>query len=320
LINRSIFILQRFLPLWIIFFAVVAFLLPDVFKALGAVTSLALALIFLFMGMSISYQSFLTVIKRPKDLILGMGMKWIITVAISVALAYLFFRDNASLAAGIILAGTVPSGTSANLYTLLAEGTPALSITLAAIDTVIAPFMTPVLMQVLAGHWIPVSFWSLFLNIVYIVFIPIMIGLVLQWKWSGFIEGIKPFLPLSSILALFVIVLGVVASAYESIMMYTSVLPLLIAAVFVQVAFPMAAGYYIARLLKVSEPNCRAMLFHVGICNTALSATLAMNYIDPLAAVPSVVNMVINLTLGAFVANVLGKKSAVVHGGAEGSA
>lgn len=307
-LHYSIVVLQKFLPVWIVFFAILAFMFPNFFQAFGAAPPYALAFIFLLMGMSISYQSFLAVFKQPRELLLGMGMKWIITVFVSVLLAYVFFRENSSLAAGIILAGTVPSGTSANLYTLLAEGTVALSITLAGIDTFIAPFMTPLLMQLFAGTFIPISFWTLFLNIIYIVFIPLLLGLFIQWKWSGLVEKVRPVLPLTSIFALFVIVLGVIASAYYSIIVYTAQLPLLFVVVFFQVVTPMAAAYYIARLCKVPEASCRAMLFHVGICNTALSATLAIHHIDPLAAVPSVVNMVINLSVGAFVANWLHSK------------
>ncbi|WP_096200793.1 bile acid:sodium symporter family protein [Bacillus sp. FJAT-45350] len=305
-LRKVIFVLQRFLPIWIILCSVIAFVFPSLFSFLGSVTPWALAFIFLLMGMSISFDSFMAVLKKPQELLLGMAMKWMITVGISVLLAYLFFRDNASLAAGIILAGTVPSGTSANVYTLLAGGTVELSIALATIDTFIAPFMTPYLMQLFAGQFIPVSFWTLFLNIVYIVFVPIAIGVFLQWRWGNKITSIRPFFPLCSVVALLVIVVSVTSNAYESIIQYMWALPSLFLVVFIQVALPMVLSYLIAKYLcKFPEATCRALLFHVGICNTALSATLAMNHIDPLAAVPSVVNMVINLSLGALVANLL---------------
>lgn len=312
LLQRITAVFQRFLPLWILFSAIIAFLLPAFFMPLGGATPFALAFIFLLMGMTITIDRFVIVLKKPKELMVGMGLKWILTVGISVILAYVFFRDNANLAAGIILAGTVPSGTSANLYTLLAEGTVALSITLAAVDTFIAPFMTPVLMQLFAGQFIPVSFLDLFLNIVYIVFVPLFIGLFIQWKWGKKVEKVQPFFPLSSMLALILIVLGVIAGAYESIVAYTSLLPMLCAVIFFQVTIPMAGGYYIAKFLKLPEASCRAMIFHVAISNTALSATLAMNHIAPLAAVPSVLNMVMNLSIGAFVANVLKNRPAEV--------
>ncbi|MBU8907974.1 bile acid:sodium symporter family protein [Desertibacillus haloalkaliphilus] len=302
-------VLQRFLPIWILVFAVIAFLFPGLFTSLSGVTPFALAFIFLLMGMSISFQSFIDIVKKPKALLVGMAMKWSVTVMISVGLAYLFFQEHPSLAAGVILAGTVPSGTSANLYTLIAEGTVALSITLAAIDTFIAPFMTPLLMDVFAGKFIPVSFWELFLSIVYIVFIPILAGLFLQWKWEKTLDRVRKVFPTLSIVSLLVIVLAVISSAYTSLDAYSSMLPLLFFIVAIQVAIPMFLCYVIARFFGISEPNCRAILFHTGICNTALSATLAMNHIDALAAVPSVVNMVVNLSLGAFMANWFSRQS-----------
>ena len=66
----------------------------------------------------------------------------------------------------------------------------------------------------------------------------------------------------------------------------------------------MFAGYFIAKSLKISEVNSRAILFHTGICNTALAATLAMQHINSMAAVPAVANMIVNLTMGALVANI----------------
>src|SRR5699024_9875666 len=87
-----------------------------------------------------------------------------------------------------------------------------------------------------------------------------------------------------------------------------SLLPLIFIAVILQVVIPMIAGYGIARAIGITEENTLAILFHTGICNTALSATLAMDHISNLAAVPAVANMVVNLTIGALVANLFEKK------------
>src|SRR5699024_12381684 len=71
-----------------------------------------------------------------------------------------------------------------------------------------------------------------------------------------------------------------------------------------QVMIPMYLGYVMARkLLKLPKEYAISICFHTGICNTALSATLATEHLTTLAAVPSVLNMIINLTIGAFVAN-----------------
>lgn len=308
LLQTLTFLFQRFLPLWILTFAALAFLAPNFFAPFAHFPPFALGFIFFLMGMTISFESFVEVFKRPKVLLIGMGLKWLLTVVVSVALAFIFFREEGKLAAGVILAGVVPSGTSANVYTLLADGTVALSLTLASIDTFIAPFMTPFLMELFAGQFIPITFLDLFLNIIYIVFIPIACGMLIQLFLAKQIQKVRPVFSLLSIFSLFVIVLGVIVGAYESVLSFTSTIPLLLVVVFIQVAFPMAASYYIAKWFGAPEASCRAILFHVGICNTALSSTLALSYIDPLAAVPSVLNMITNLSLGAAVANWFARK------------
>ena len=86
-------------------------------------------------------------------------------------------------------------------------------------------------------------------------------------------------------------------------------LPLLGVAVVVQVTAPMWAGYKLAQWLGLKEEECRAILFETGICNTALAALLALDHISAAAAVPAVANMVVNLSVGAFVALQLSKRT-----------
>lgn len=301
-------LISRFLPVWIVLLSLIAYSFPDAFISIRGLTGVGLGTIFLLMGLSLSTEKLLTVIKNPKHALLGVLLKWTIMVAVTVSVAYLFFRDNAELATGVILAGTVPSGTSANIYTFIAGGEAALSITMATLDTFISPLLTPTLVQVFSGKLIPIAFWPLFINIIYIVFIPLLTGLLLQWKWAKRIEVVKPYMSVLSQLALFIVVLSVISNAQSSLQDNLSALPLIFLAVFFQVSIPMAAGYFIAKWLKVPEENARAILFHTGICNTALAATLAMEHVSSLAAVPAVANMVVNLTLGAIVANLFANK------------
>lgn len=79
-------------------------------------------------------------------------------------------------------------------------------------------------------------------------------------------------------------------------------------AVFFQVSIPIFVDYFISKSLKVPEENARAILFHTRICNTAFAATLELEHVSSLAAVPAVANMVVNLTLGAVMANIFARK------------
>lgn len=306
-------LISKFLPLWIVLLSLIAYLFPNAFIPIRSLTGIGLGTIFLLMGLSLSTDALFSIIKSPKYALLGVLFKWTITVIVSITVAYLFFRDNAELATGVILAGTVPSGTSANIYSFIAGGEVALSITMATMDTFISPILTPTFVQVFAGKLIPITFLPLFINIICIVFIPLLIGLILQWKWAKKIEVVKPYTAVLSQLALFIVVLSVISSAQHSLQSNLSMLPIIFVAVLFQVTIPMFAGYFISRWMKVSEENSRAILFHVGICNTALAATLTMEHVSSLAAVPAVANMVVNLTIGAIAANLFAKKYRITN-------
>lgn len=300
--------ISRFLPLWILLLSLIAYLVPKFFGPIQGLTGVCLGAIFLFMGMSLSTEQIMNVIKRPKFAFIGIGLKWIIMVGVTIIIAFGFFSHNPEIASGIILAGTVPSGTSANIYTFIAGGEVALSITMATLDTIISPLLTPTLVQASVGKVVPVDFMALFMNIVWIVFVPLFIGLFTQWRFPKRVAIIKPYTGLLSQLALFVVVLSVISRAQPALHENMALLPLIFLAVILQVSIPMFSGYYISKLCKVPRANMVAITFHTGICNTALSATLAMEHFSSLAAVPAVANMIVNLTIGAIVAKVFEKR------------
>lgn len=301
-------LISRFLPLWILGLSLIAYVIPNVFSPIQGLTGICLGAIFLFMGMSLSTEQIIGVIKQPKYAFIGISLKWIIMVVVTIIIAFTFFANNSELASGIILAGTVPSGTSANIYTFIAGGEVALSITMATLDTIISPLLTPTLVQASVGKVVPVDFFALFINIIWIVFVPLFIGLFLQWKFPKRIAVVKPYTGFLSQLALFAVVLSVISKAQPALQDNMAMLPLIFVAVILQVSIPMFSGYYISKVLKVPRVNMIAITFHTGICNTALSATLAMEHFSSLAAVPAVANMIVNLTIGAIVAKVFEKR------------
>ena len=88
------------------------------------------------------------------------------------------FNFPAEIAAGIVLIGSSPSGLASNVMAYLAKANVALSVTLTAVATLMAPFMTPILMKYLAGSFVPIDFISMMISIVKIVILPIALGLI----------------------------------------------------------------------------------------------------------------------------------------------
>jgi BASS family bile acid:Na+ symporter len=298
-------VVSRLMLLWIVLFAVTAVLWPGPFLPLQPLAGYCIGFVLFLMGLTLDLKRLVFFFRNPAVPLIGICGKWIITFAISVALAGLFFPHHPQLAGGVILTGAVPSGTSASLFSLIGGGDVALSVTMSAADTFIGPAVTPVLARWGMGSVVTFAMGPFVWQMLKFVFIPLVTGNLLQVLSRRLSEGVRKATPVLSSVALYIVVLGVVSAAGPALLENRPVLlPLFIVAV-LQVALPMIAGYVYARLWRLDEPACRSILFEVGIPNAALAAVLASTNIGPLAGLAAIVNLVCNMTLGAAAASIL---------------
>jgi BASS family bile acid:Na+ symporter len=302
-------IITKFLPLWIIVCAFLGYQFPEWFTVVKNGSAFCLGFILFVMGLTLSRETLKRVLLHPRNAIIGVCGKWIVTAGISFLLANLFFTHQNEIKTGIILAGSVPSGTSANLYTMMAGGSVALSILMSTIDTFIGPFFTPLIMKLTAANNVHVAITPLILKMVYVVLIPITAGLFIQWKFEEKITAVRSMIPVLSSIALLIVDVSVVSNAHTMLARNIKILPMLFICVVVQIILPMILGYVYSTIFKMEEPERRSIVYEFGICNTALAALLAMESIGPIAAVPAVTNMIMNTSLGALIAILWEKKS-----------
>lgn len=152
------------------------FLQVGSFELKGLIIPL-LQIIMFGMGSQMSLKDFKGVIMSPRAVLIGVICQFTIMPFIAWMLIS-FFRFPAEIAAGIILVGASPSGLASNVMAFLAKANVALSVTLTAVATLLAPVLTPLIMQTLAGELIPVDFWNMMLGIMNMVIIPIVAGLI----------------------------------------------------------------------------------------------------------------------------------------------
>lgn len=129
------------------------------------------------MGSQMSFRDFAGVIKMPKGVLLGLLCQFTIMPIIGFTIAT-SFGFPPEIAAGIVLVGSSPSGLASNVMSFIAKANLALSVTLTAFATMLAPLVTPTLMKYLAGQFVPIDFWSMMLSIINIVILPIVAGLM----------------------------------------------------------------------------------------------------------------------------------------------
>ena len=113
-----------------------------------------LQIIMFGMGTAMSFNDFYGVIKMPKGVFVGLICQFSIMPVLGFTLATAF-DFPAEIAAGVVLIGSSPSGLASNVMAYLAKANIALSVTLTAVATLVAPFMTPLLMKYLAGSFCP---------------------------------------------------------------------------------------------------------------------------------------------------------------------
>lgn len=296
-------IISRRLPLLIVLVAISTFFSPIYWKVASWVPSLLLGIVIFFTGLSMNISAIKGIQTKKKELLLAVLLKWTLTVVVSIGLAYSFFSSKPEIAAGIILSGTVPSATAATLYTFLAGGNASLVIAASLIDIAISPIVTPLSMLGLSGSQITLSFFKLLQSFFFIVVVPLGIGLLIQRLFPQLSTHSRSITRFGSSLSLLLIIHTIVGHGSKAISLELELLPLIVVVTFIQVVFPMGAAYFIAKKLFIEEEDARALLFQVGLCNTALAAILAFEFIGELAAIAPIVNMIINLSVGSMIAN-----------------
>ncbi len=277
--------LSRLFPLWAILVAVAAYCLPASFTPLLPYVTGLLTVVMFGLGVTLTFADFRRVIVQPAPVIAGVVVHYIVMPLAAFLIAKALHMD-AQLTTGMILVGSVASGTGSTLMVYLAGGDVALSITIAAISTLVGIVATPLLTRFYVDASIPVDVRGMLLSILQIVALPVGAGLLLNHFVPKLVKRVEPILPFVSIVAILAIIGAVVAGSQASI---ASVGPLVLVAVVLHNGFGLLGGYWGGKLLGFEENVCRTLAFEVGMQNSGLAAALGKIYFSPLAALPGAI-------------------------------
>lgn len=267
-----------------------------------------LGIVMFGMGLTLKVKDFAVVFSRPKDILLGFAAQFVIMPLLAFLLTKVFNLPT-ELAVGVILVGTCPGGTSSNVMTYLSHGDVALSVGMTACSTIFAPLFTPLLTLLYAGQRVDVNVVAMFMSILQVVFIPLVLGFVLNYFFGKFMQHIARILPLISTIAIVMIVATVVCHNAAKIM--TSGL-LIIAVVVLHNVLGYLTGYGAAKALRLDTTKCRAISIEVGMQNSGLATSLAATHFAqyPLATIPGAMFSVWHNISGAILANIFNAQSA----------
>lgn len=243
------------------------------------ILNLLLSIVLFTMGTTLKVEDFTNVFKKPKEISVGIATQYIAMPLIALALAKIFSLNEA-LTVGLILVGTVPGGTASDVITFLSKGDVALSVSLTAISTVIAPIITPLITLILIGNQIHFNPVDMFLSIIEIVIIPIMIGLMLNYKFPDFCERLKDYLPALSAIVICLIVAGVIGANKQAILTSSSIIILVI---MMQYFLAMMIGFGVGYLAGMDRKQIITVAIELAFQNSGLSTGLAKAHFPNLA-------------------------------------
>ena len=263
------------------------------FKLSGLIVPL-LQVIMFGMGTELSLADFAQVLRMPRGVIIGVICHYTIMPLIGFCLARLF-NFPPEIAAGIILVGCCPSGLASNVMSFLAKANLALSVSVTTVSTLLAPFLTPLMMRLLAGQLIEVHWQVMVWDITKMVIFPVVAGLIFHYVVRGRFKWLDKAMPLISMGGIALIIVVITAAGRDSLL---KVGVLLVFATLLHNLTGYFLGYWSGRLLRFSERDCRTIALEVGMQNAGMASGLAltMGKLATVGLAPAVFGPVMNTT------------------------
>lgn len=273
--------------------------------------NICLAFIMFGIALDIRLGDFGRLIKNPKTPIVGLISEYLLLPILTMILIYAF-QPPASMALGMVLIAVCPGGSVSNFMVHLSKGNAALSVMLTSITTLGAIVITP-LAFAFWSSFVPnvsefqqnihVGVWDMVKTIIQLVFIPVAIGMYINYRFPVFTKKIERPIQVLSMLIFFGFVIFAIIGNYENIVNYVYIVFWI---VLVHNGLSLLMGYSFAKLNKQSEIDSRAIAIETGIQNTGLGLILVFNFFDGIGGMAMMVawwgvwHLISGLTLAFF--------------------
>lgn len=288
-------------PAWVLAAALLALWQPSLFTWFsGPWIVWGLALVMLGMGLTLNVADFAAVLRLPGAVAVGFAAQYTIMPLLGWSVGKMLALPL-PFAVGLILVACCPGGTASNVVTYLARGNVALSVIMTMCSTLAAVVMTPLLTGWLAGAYVPVDAWGIFLTTAQVVLAPVLAGLLLHHQAPRLAGFILPAGPIMSVLVISLIVGSIIGQNASAIFAHGGQLLLAVTLLHSGGFF---LGFVVGRLFGFDLGVARTISIEVGMQNSGLGAVLAKTRFaaEPLTAVPSALSSVCHSLLGSLLA------------------
>lgn len=266
---------------------------------------IALGIIMLGLGLSLTVDDFKRVVRYPKAILVGLFIQMFVLTGICFVICVALKLPSA-LAVGMMLLAASPGGATANIYSHLAKGDVALNITLTAVNSVLSLLTLPIIvgfaLQYFMGNEqiVPPPFKKV-IEVGVIILGPVIVGMLIRARAVTFAAKMEKPIRLFSVLLLAGLVVAAVAQSWALVV--TSFATIGFACLLFNLA-SLGVGYAVPRALKLPKRQAVAIAMEIGIHNGTLAIFIAINIVGNNAmSIPAAIySLIMFLTAALFAA------------------
>lgn len=262
---------------------------------------LALAVVMMGLGLELTLKDFARVAQHPKAVIIALICQLVVLTGIAFLIVKVL-NLSPLLAVGMMLLAASPGGATANLYSFLFRGDVALNITLTAINSILAAFSLPFIVNWASRYFLNSDEqlglqFSKVLQVFAIVIVPVAIGMVVRHYAPKFAHRMDKPVRVFSVILLLGIIFGALMQEKENLMSYVVDVGL---ATSLFCIISLCVGYFVPRMFGIAEAQARACAFEIGIHNGTLALTVALSLMNNMTvAIPAAVYSIIMFIFAA---------------------
>lgn len=249
------------------------------------IMNVSLACIMFGVALELTVEDFKNVAKHPKSALVGLTSQFLLLPLLTYLLV-ITMNPAPSLALGMMMVAACPGGNISNFFSLIAKGNAALSVSMSAIATLLAIFLTPLNFSLWASFYPPTNailqeisldILEVFKTIVLILGIPLVAGMLVRHHKPDTAKRFSRYIKNFGIVFFMGFVVVTFTLNFDNFLNYVH---LVILIVFLHNLIALTSGYSLARVFGLPYEDRKSISIETGIQNSGLGLLLILTYFE----------------------------------------
>ena len=246
-----------------------------------SIAPICLAIIMFGLGLGLTAQDFLRVVKNPKDFLIGFLSQVILLPIVAIILISLISLP-VEIAMGVMVIAAAPGGVTSNILTKFADGDVALSVTLTAVVSLLSIIIVPLIVFNSANYLgieivKEISMLNIALKMFFVVTVPVLFGMIVRSLMTDFIISKTLLVQRLSVILFLIVFISIWIEEWDRIISFITRAGLIAFILNITMIF---AGYYIAKFWASGIAQRKCISLECGLQNGTLAVFVATQLFD----------------------------------------